>query len=215
MERLLEQAVPRYTSYPTTPHFTSAVGATTYMSWLAMLPVDATLSLYLHVPYCAQLCFYCGCHTKATLRRSPVDAYARRLIEEIALLSRYAGRREVVHIHWGGGTPSILGTDWLDRIAGALGNAFALGETREHAIELDPRRLTRPLAMALRDIAITRASLGVQEFTETFKATRPITPMRWSASVRRPSAGCRTDSSRTLPMWAATRERLHPGDSPP
>jgi oxygen-independent coproporphyrinogen-3 oxidase len=179
MERLLEQAVPRYTSYPTTPHFTSAVGAATYMSWLAALPDDATLSLYLHVPYCAQLCFYCGCHTKATLRRSPVDAYARRLIEEIALLTRHAGRRKVVHIHWGGGTPSILGTDLLDRIAGALGNAFALGETREHAIELDPRRLTRPLAMALRDIGINRASLGVQEFNREIQtAIGRVQPFR-------------------------------------
>jgi oxygen-independent coproporphyrinogen-3 oxidase len=164
MENMLERAVPRYTSYPTAPHFSSAVDAGTYASWLAALPVEATLSLYLHVPYCTQLCFYCGCHTKATLRRDPVNAYAQRLIEEIVLIGRHAGRRKVVHIHWGGGTPSILGPYWLSRVADALGRTFDLARLREHAIELDPRRLTRELASTLRDIGVNRASLGAQEF---------------------------------------------------
>jgi oxygen-independent coproporphyrinogen-3 oxidase len=165
MEELLERGVPRYTSYPTAPHFTAGVDAACYASWLEALPAGATLSLYLHVPYCAQLCFYCGCHTKATLRRDPVDAYARRLIEEIALLGRHLRGRNIVHIHWGGGTPSILGSEWLKRIADALGDTFDLGQMREHAIELDPRRLTGALAVTLRDIGVNRASLGVQEFS--------------------------------------------------
>jgi oxygen-independent coproporphyrinogen-3 oxidase len=177
MESKLERAVPRYTSYPTAPHFSAAVDGGTYAAWLAALPDDATLSLYLHVPYCAQLCFYCGCHTKATLRRDPVDAYARRLIEEIALVGRHAGRRKVVHIHWGGGTPSILGTDWLARIADALRRTFNLAPLREHAIELDPRHLTRALAPMLRDIGVDRASLGAQEFNrEIQKAIGRVQP---------------------------------------
>ncbi len=177
MESMLERAVPRYTSYPTAPHFTSAIDAATYRSWLAALPDDATLSLYLHVPYCVQLCLYCGCHTKATLRRDPIDAYARRLIEEVALLGRHAGRRKVVHIHWGGGTPSVLGTDWLARIADALGGTFDLADVREHAIELDPRHFTRALASTLRDIGVNRASLGVQELNrEIQKAIGRVQP---------------------------------------
>src|SRR5262249_51383646 len=110
---MLEQTVPRYTSYPTAPHFSAAIGSESYRSWLSARPKEATLSLYLHVPFCTQLCFYCRCHTKAVLRRDPTDAYARRLIEEIGLVGRHAGGRKVVHLHWGGGTPSILGADWL------------------------------------------------------------------------------------------------------
>jgi oxygen-independent coproporphyrinogen-3 oxidase len=161
---LLERTVPRYTSYPTAPHFSAAVDGDSYRSWLTALPREATLSLYLHIPFCTQLCFYCGCHTKAVLRRDPVDAYARRLIEEIALVGRYAGGRKVVHLHWGGGTPSILGADWLRTIATALADTFDLGPVREHAIELDPRYLTPTLARALADIGVDRASFGVQDF---------------------------------------------------
>ena len=84
---LAERAVPRYTSYPTAPHFSAAVGAEAYAEWLAALPADATLSLYLHVPYCTELCLYCGCTTKAVRRRAPVEAYADNLREEIALLA--------------------------------------------------------------------------------------------------------------------------------
>jgi len=165
LPKLLERAVPRYTSYPTAPHFTPEVGAATYRSWLESLPTEATVSLYLHVPYCVQLCHYCGCHTKATLRRDPVDAYAQRLVQEIALIARDAGGCRIGHIHWGGGTPSILGADWLARIVDEIDRRFNLTGLREHAIELDPRHLTAALAGRLRQIGVNRASLGVQEFS--------------------------------------------------
>jgi oxygen-independent coproporphyrinogen III oxidase len=165
MANMLERAVPRYTSYPTAPNFSAAVGANVYRSWLAGLPGAATLSLYLHVPFCRELCHYCGCHTKATLRDEPVEAYAQRLVEEIALVASHAGRRKVAHIHWGGGTPSILDADLLKFITDELAHRFDLSAMREHAIELDPRYLTRPLLQALRDIGVNRASLGVQDFS--------------------------------------------------
>src|SRR5579862_7202883 len=110
---LAERNVPRYTSYPTAPHFSPAVGPQTYAAWLAALPRAATLSLYLHLPYCSELCLYCGCTTKATLRRAPVETYAGHLGREIDLVGAAAGGRRVVHLHWGGGTPSILGPDSL------------------------------------------------------------------------------------------------------
>ena len=165
MPNMLERAVPRYTSYPTAPNFTSAVDADVYRSWLAGLSEDASLSLYLHVPYCRELCLYCGCHTKATRKQKPIDAYAKRLADEIAIVARHTGRRKVTHLHWGGGTPSILGTDLLTIIADEIRRRFDLAAVREHAIELDPRHLTRPLAQALRDIGVNRASLGVQDFS--------------------------------------------------
>ena len=162
---LAELSVPRYTSYPTAPHFSSAVGAEDCAWWLSTLPGNPMLSLYIHVPFCARLCHYCGCHTKATLRRRPVESYADRLIEEVVLVAKLAGRRRVVHLHWGGGTPSILGADRLAEIHAALADAFDLTALREQAIELDPRYVSRKLARSLAGIGIDRASLGVQDFS--------------------------------------------------
>ena len=165
MSRLLELAernVPRYTSYPTAPHFSAAVGPDIYADWLGALPREATLSLYIHVPFCTDLCFYCGCNTRAVRKREPVDAYAERLLEEIALLDALAGRK-LTHLHWGGGTPSILGPHRLETIAARLAARFDLLALQEHAIELDPRRLHKPLVRSLAAIGVTRASLGMQD----------------------------------------------------
>jgi oxygen-independent coproporphyrinogen-3 oxidase len=161
---LAERTVPRYTSYPTAPHFTSAVNAAVYAEWLAQLPPEARLSLYLHVPFCRELCIYCGCHTKAVRQQAPLNAYAAELVREIRLLGQYLGPHPVSHIHWGGGTPSVLGPEQLRAIAEEI--AQTLGKSSgEHAIELDPRHIDRALVEALRDIGINRASLGVQELT--------------------------------------------------
>jgi len=160
---LAERNVPRYTSYPTAPHFTPAVGADCYAGWLAALPHDGLLSLYIHVPYCTRLCLYCGCHTKATRRREPIEAYAARLIDEISLVAAQA-RGRVAHLHWGGGTPSILGEDLLHAVTDALSERFDFSALREHAIELDPRLVTPSLARTLAAIGVNRASLGVQDF---------------------------------------------------
>ena len=161
---LAERNVPRYTSYPTAPHFSAAVGAKTYAAWLAELPEASTLSLYLHVPYCRELCLYCGCTTKAVRRHAPVEAYAERLKQEIDLLGAAIGGRRVVHLHWGGGTPSILGADTLIAIADRISATFDMNGIAEHAIELDPRRVTAELASALGRMGITRASFGAQDF---------------------------------------------------
>ena len=161
---LAERNVPRYTSYPTAPHFTGDVGGSTYAAWLSAVRADATLSLYLHVPYCTEICRYCGCHTKATRRSEPLDAYSDALIDEIDLVAARIASHRVLHLHWGGGTPSILGPERLARIVGEIAARFDLSSLVEHAIELDPRQVTLPLAQALAKFGITRASLGVQEF---------------------------------------------------
>ena len=80
---LAERAVPRYTSYPTAPHFSQAVGPSDQRRWLADLPANANLSLYLHVPFCREICAYCGCHTKATRQEAPLTAYKETLLREI------------------------------------------------------------------------------------------------------------------------------------
>ena len=159
---IAERNVPRYTSYPTAPHFSAAIGPEVYAGWLEQLPREATLSLYIHVPFCTELCLYCGCNTRAVRKREPIDAYAARLIDEIALIGALKGRK-LSHLHWGGGTPSILGPQWLETIAAKLASLFDLSALQEHAIELDPRRLDRPLVATLARIGVNRASIGVQD----------------------------------------------------
>lgn len=160
-----ERSVPRYTSYPTAPHFTPEIGPDRYASWLAALPSHATLSLYLHVPYCTAICNYCGCHTRAVRRQDPLERYAGRLLREIELVGEATGARRVTHLHWGGGTPSILGEGQIRRIVDRLAAIFDLLELREHAFELDPRYVSVALAKALADSGVNRASLGAQDFS--------------------------------------------------
>lgn len=186
---LAERNVPRYTSYPTAPHFTADVGPSVYAAWLAAVPADAALSLYIHVPYCTEICRYCGCHTKATLRPEPLDAYVEALIGEIGLVAAATAARGVVHLHWGGGTPSILGPERLARIVQRFAQHFDLSRIAEHAIELDPRQVTRPLADALAALGVTRASLGVQEFSphvqEAIGRIQPFETVRAAADALR------------------------------
>lgn len=160
---LAERAAPRYTSYPTAPHFQPAVGVEMAGRWLAGLPDNAILSVYLHVPYCRSICTYCGCHTKATLRDEPLAAYGNWLSKEMELLSRATSARRVTSIHWGGGTPSMLGPDRLAMLVEQLGKRFDLSGIVEHAIELDPRLVDGRLANALAEMGVNRVSLGVQD----------------------------------------------------
>ena len=160
---LAEKSAPRYTSYPTAPHFSAEVNAGVAEGWLAALAPDATLSLYLHVPYCSAICTYCGCHTKAVRREEPLDEYTDALIAEIDAIATRSPAKAVRHIHWGGGTPSLLGPWRFLKLAQALAARFDLSQIVEHAIELDPRTVDAELVAALASGGITRASLGVQD----------------------------------------------------
>ena len=161
---LAERAVPRYTSYPTAPHFTPSVNGDMVRPWLAALSPEASLSLYLHIPYCREMCAYCGCATKATKRDEPVDAYVDTLIKEIRHLGALTLAQSVRMIHWGGGTPSLVGPERFRRIMAALGEAFDLSSVLEHAVELDPRVATQDFIAAMAEHGVNRASLGVQDF---------------------------------------------------
>ncbi|MEO0392224.1 MAG: oxygen-independent coproporphyrinogen III oxidase [Pseudomonadota bacterium] len=166
-----EARVPRYTSYPTAPHFTAVDGAGHYAQWLADIPEGTPLSLYLHIPFCHQLCWYCGCHTSITQDTNRISAYADLLQREIDLKAkamdngRPHGRKPgpVHHIHFGGGSPNALSATDLRAIMARLRQRFQLAQDAEIAIELDPRKLSESFMNALGDTGITRASLGVQD----------------------------------------------------
>jgi oxygen-independent coproporphyrinogen-3 oxidase len=164
--KYLDRRIPRYTSYPTAVQFGPEVGAGTYEHWLAALPDEAPVSIYIHVPFCAELCLYCGCHTTVARRYAPVAAYVDLLEREIALVGRAAGRRSAVQIHWGGGTPTMLTPEDFMRVMAAVHANFSIAPHAELAIEIDPRTLTREHVAALADAGITRASLGVQDFED-------------------------------------------------
>ncbi len=166
IDRLLasERTAPRYTSYPTALQFGAHVGPADYETWLARLARNASLSLYVHVPFCREICHYCGCHTKAVRRQEPIDEYILALNAEIRTLrERLPDQCPVSLLHWGGGTPAMLGHDGLIAVVDALAACFNLAPIREHAIELDPRYIDRKFAAVLAAIGINRASLGVQE----------------------------------------------------
>ncbi|NIA71820.1 oxygen-independent coproporphyrinogen III oxidase [Pelagibius litoralis] len=163
--RLAEARAPRYTSYPTAPHFHEGVDGSLYRDWLAALPEEAPLSLYLHVPFCHQLCWYCGCHTAVANNYQRIAAYVGLLQREIDLLGDALGRgRPVSGLHWGGGTPSILSAADFGSVMDKLAETFDFQPDAELAIEIDPRHLTAEKAQAMAASGINRASLGVQDF---------------------------------------------------
>jgi oxygen-independent coproporphyrinogen III oxidase len=129
------------------------------------IAADATVSLYLHVPFCRAICHYCGCHTKAARRDEPIIAYAALLGQEIELVLRHLGTgRRLVHVHWGGGTPSILPESEFLALVEQIYAGFDCSPDLEHAIELDPRTITPQLAKTLKGAGVNRVSLGMQDF---------------------------------------------------
>jgi len=167
-----DQRVPRYTSYPTAPHFKPDVDSSTYAKWLSELSSQTALSLYLHVPFCAELCLYCGCHTMVARTYSPVASYVDLLEREIELVAKHLpGRMDVTHIHWGGGTPTILSGSDLKRIMSLPERSFGIRPSAEIAVEIDPRTVTLEHVEALAGSGLNRASLGVQDFDPKVQRT--------------------------------------------
>lgn len=162
---------PRYTSYPTAVQFTDKVDAETYAGWLGELPLDRPVSLYVHIPFCTRLCWFCGCNTRAINRIDPVTAYVERLIEEIGLLeAALPGKLTVDGLHFGGGTPNLLTRDHLNDLFRALRHVFRFTPNARIAAELDPVSLTREWVTAAAHHGLNRASLGVQNLSPQVQA---------------------------------------------
>ncbi|GGA93216.1 coproporphyrinogen-III oxidase [Brucella endophytica] len=167
IKRYAALAVPRYTSYPTAADF-SPVTPEQHASWLADVRAGDAVSLYIHVPYCRQICYYCGCFTKSAIRNDIIRTSEETIIDEISLVGGLMrARPSVTRLHWGGGTPTILGADGLRHIVETLERYFHFSPSMEHAIELDPRYVTPDMAKELAALGINRASLGVQDVDAT------------------------------------------------
>ncbi|UUX50315.1 oxygen-independent coproporphyrinogen III oxidase [Nisaea acidiphila] len=164
--------VPRYTSYPTAPHFSNQVSADDYKQWLGELSPSDALSLYLHVPFCEELCWYCGCAAQVARKYGPVSEYARVMEREIETVSHYLAKPGPVrHLHWGGGSPNRLNASDFFSLMSLLRRHFEFSDDAELAIEIDPRTLDDSQIDAYARSGINRASLGLQDFTPKVQAS--------------------------------------------
>lgn len=162
---LFDARVPRYTSYPTAPHFGGSVGPAKFTQWIEAVPAGAQISLYLHVPFCRRLCWFCACRTQGTTSDDPVRAYAKVLKAEIDLLRAHlAPGVRLSRLHWGGGTPTMLQPDLMRELAAAIFDVVPMGPGAEFSVEIDPNEIDAARLDALAQSGMNRASIGVQDF---------------------------------------------------
>jgi oxygen-independent coproporphyrinogen-3 oxidase len=158
---LLATPVPRYTSYPTAAEF-GELGPANYVE--ALESTEGDISLYLHIPFCEKICFYCGCNTGAAGRRHRLESYLAAIHSEIDLVAAQLPKGiRVRRVAFGGGSPNAISPVDFIRLVESLTLRFALDQP-EFSIELDPRAMSREWALVIGSVGITRASMGVQTF---------------------------------------------------
>lgn len=177
---LLALKVPRYTSYPTAPHFHAAINGDVVAHWLQTMPeAKDGVSLYFHIPYCREMCWFCGCFTKVTKSDAIIGKYVGLLKQEIALVAAKVGKRDVSHIHLGGGSPTILSPELFLEIMDTVQQHFTVLPNAEIAVEMDPRTLSESKVAAYANAGVNRASMGIQDFNEQVQtAINRIQPYR-------------------------------------
>lgn len=168
---LFDARVPRYTSYPTAAVFTPQIGVGFQMEALRSLDPELPVSVYIHIPFCERLCWFCACHTQGTRTLGPVEAYIATLEAELDLMCRAVptGLR-MGRLHWGGGTPTILPPPLIHRLARAIRAVFPPHDMFEFSVEIDPTMVDRAKIDALAAEGMTRASIGIQDFDPEVQA---------------------------------------------
>lgn len=192
------QPGPRYTSYPTVPAWKQAFGDAEYrdaLQELATRPGDE-LALYLHLPFCAKHCFYCGCNALVSREKNAVEVYLDRVEKELAMVTALIGtNRRVVQFHWGGGTPNYLSDAEVNRALSMFRGAFDIAPGAEVSLEVDPRIATPEQVAFLRSAGFNRISLGVQDFEESVQV----------------AIGRKQGRERTLGVYQGCRDAGFPG----
>ncbi|SLN50166.1 Oxygen-independent coproporphyrinogen-III oxidase [Pseudoruegeria aquimaris] len=162
---LFDAKVPRYTSYPTAPHFGGGVSGDDFGQWIRTIPAGREISLYVHVPFCRRLCWFCACRTQGTRTDSPLRAYLDTLKAELALLAQDLPEGvRLSRLHFGGGTPTLLPAEMLTELTDAIFSFLPLGPGAEFSVEIDPNEIDYARLDALAGAGMTRASIGVQDF---------------------------------------------------
>jgi oxygen-independent coproporphyrinogen-3 oxidase len=162
---LFDAKVPRYTSYPPANHFENAVGPRYQTDWLKTVPDGSDISVYVHIPFCKRLCWFCACRTQGTKTLRPVDAYVEFLRQEIRAVRAFLPQGvKMSRLHLGGGTPTILSPETMSRLLKDIFDAFPKSDAFEFSVEIDPTEASEALLSTLVEFGLNRASLGVQDF---------------------------------------------------
>lgn len=168
---LFDTLVPRYTSYPTAPIFSKDVDHTFQREALGALNPDIPVSLYVHIPFCERLCWFCACRTQGTQTLSPVEHYLESVYQELALLADVIPKGlKMGQLHWGGGTPTILPPPLIHKLAQAIKQAVPPADDFEFSVEIDPTMVDDAKIAALAAEGMTRASIGIQDFSPLVQA---------------------------------------------
>ena len=192
---------PRYTSYPTADRFVEAFDAKAYRHWLANRNIGGfsrPLGLYVHVPFCDTLCFYCACNKIATRDQARAHTYVDYVLKEIALVTPQLKDRRVAKMHWGGGTPTFLTEEDSARLVDALRTAYDFEPNGEYAIEIDPRRVDAARIEFLGRLGFNRLSIGVQDFDPVVQ--RAVNRMQSLESTRAVIDAGRANGFRSINM---------------
>ena len=164
---LFDAQVPRYTSYPPANHFQVDVGRKNQASWLAAVPENSSVSLYIHIPFCKRLCWFCACRTQGTKTMRPVDAYVGYVQKELTKVRASLPRNiKINRLHLGGGTPTILPPKTMQTLLDSVFDEFEAEEGFEFSVEIDPTEASKALLDVLIDFGMNRASIGVQDFSQ-------------------------------------------------
>ena len=169
---LFDAKVPRYTSYPTAPQFKKDIGPAQMRDWITAIAPGTRISLYLHVPFCRKLCWFCACRTQGTPSAAPVRAYLETLLKEVALVGQMLPEGVTLsRMHWGGGTPTLLDKAMIAELAGGIADVMPLADNAEFSVEIDPNEIDQARVDALAAAGMTRASIGVQDFDQEIQKT--------------------------------------------
>src|SRR6056297_1840782 len=164
---LFDAKVLRYTSYPTAPHFTRDITAGDFVNWIEAIPEGSQVSLYVHVPFCRRLCWFCACRTQGTQSDKPVIAYLETLKTELKMLKQHLPKGvSLSRLHWGGGTPTLLQPGMMEELAGAIKDVAPFDTNTEFSVEIDPNEIDSARLDVLAAAGMNRASIGVQDFHE-------------------------------------------------
>ncbi|MFV2003133.1 MAG: oxygen-independent coproporphyrinogen III oxidase, partial [Paracoccaceae bacterium] len=169
---LFDAKVPRYTSYPTAVQFATDVQGAQLEQWLGDVDRDSAISMYLHIPFCKRLCWFCACRTQGVTTDAPVQSYLGTLRREIAMVAAAMPDGITLNrLHWGGGSPTILPAADIERLALTIRDLLPHADDIEFCVEIDPGEVDDLRLDALRDAGMNRASIGVQDFDRKVQAT--------------------------------------------
>jgi len=162
---LFDARVPRYTSYPPANHFVRGEGQRHQADWLRTVPEGSAVSVYIHIPFCKRLCYFCACRTQGTRTMRPVEAYLAVLVQELhAVRALLPAGLKMARLHLGGGTPTILSPAAMHNLLTEVFASFDAADDIEFSVEIDPTEAAPALLETLAEFGLNRASIGVQDF---------------------------------------------------